>query len=227
MINSLNSNSNITATNSSAVPKPNGSLFVQAGLMFLTMTALTGVLYPLAVTMVGQALCPQESQGSLIKAVGGERLIGSGLLGQNFTAPRYFWGRPSATTVPYDAAASSGSNLASSNQSFVDTLKKRTQDWRQSVGNVNIPVDLVTASSSGLDPDISPQAAYIQAERVARERHLDLTEVKSLISGHIQPRQFGLLGEPRVNVLKLNLALDSLTANANLPATDSPKPNAR
>lgn len=227
MINSLNTSANVTATNSSSVPRPNSSLFVQAGLMFLTMTALTGVLYPMAVTIVAQTVCPQESQGSLIKAAGGERLIGSGLLGQNFTAPKYFWGRPSATTVPYDAAASSGSNLASSNQAFVDTLKKRSQDWRQSVGNVSIPVDLVTASGSGLDPDISPQAAYIQAERVARERHLDLSQVKSLIGGHILPRQFGLLGEPRVNVLKLNLALDLMSANANLPATDSPKPNAR
>lgn len=226
MINSIDNSTSNAASNVSTATKPGVSLFVQGGLMFLTMTALTGVLYPLAVTVVAQTVYPAQSQGSLIRSAD-NKLLGSELLGQSFTSPGYFWGRPSATAVPYDAAASSGSNLAASNDSFVDAVKKRSSDWQHSVGTVNIPVDLVTASGSGLDPDISPQAAYIQAVRVARERNIDVSQVKSLIASHVVPRQFGLLGEPRVNVLKLNLALDTLSHTASMSSTDSPQSNAR
>jgi potassium-transporting ATPase KdpC subunit len=175
------------------------------------MTVLLGIVYPLVITGVAQVAFPRQAEGSLIYQNG--KLIGSTLIGQSFSDPKYFWGRPSATTPqPYNGLASSGSNLGPLNPALLDAVKANAKalhdadpDNRQS-----IPVDLVTASASGLDPDISPAAAYYQAARVARARNLALASVETLIKTHEQGRLFGLFGEPRINVLELNLALDRL-----------------
>lgn len=175
----------------------------------LLSTVLFGLFYPLAVTGIAQVIFPKQANGSLIVENG--RVAGSTLIGQPFSAPRYFWGRLSATSpVPYNAASSSGSNLGPTNQALVDAVTQRIDDLRKAdPGNAApIPVDLVTASGSGLDPDISPAAARYQAARVARVRHLPLEAVNLLIRQHTAGRQFGILGEPRVNVLELNRALD-------------------
>ncbi|MBA5872088.1 MAG: potassium-transporting ATPase subunit KdpC [Nitrospira sp. CR2.1] len=179
--------------------------------MFLALTVLTGVAYPLAVTGLAQMLFPYEANGSMIVRNG--KTIGSVLIGQPFDAPRYFWGRPSATaSFPYNAAASSGSNLGPTNPALADAFKMRVAALRAAdpVGNAAIPVDLVTTSGSGLDPHISPAAAAYQAKRVARARGLDMAKVQRLVEEHTEGRQFGLLGERRVNVLLLNLALDEM-----------------
>ncbi|QPF75153.1 potassium-transporting ATPase subunit KdpC [Roseateles sp. DAIF2] len=175
----------------------------------LLLSAITGLLYPLAVTGVGQALFPKQAAGSLIEA--GGKTVGSELIGQNFTSPRYFWGRPSATgPMANNAAGSGGSNQGPLNPALVDAVKGRIEALRAAdPGNLaTVPADLVTASSSGLDPHISMAAARYQAGRVARERGLAPAQVQSLIEANTEQRDLLVLGEPRVNVLKLNLALD-------------------
>jgi K+-transporting ATPase ATPase C chain len=179
--------------------------------MLVAFTALTGVLYPLAVTAIAQALVPDQANGSLIERDG--RVVGSALVGQSFDDPRYFWGRPSATgPVPYNGAASSGSNLGPTNPALHDAVRARVEQIRTAhpTHEGSIPADLVTASGSGLDPDISPAAALLQAPRVAKERGLDVERVTALVDEHTQTRSFRVFGEPRVNVLRLNLALDSM-----------------
>ena len=179
--------------------------------LFILLTIITGLIYPLLVTGIGQALFPAQAAGSLIHRDG--KLIGSRLIGQNFTDPKYFWGRPSATgPVPYNAAASSGSNLGPLNPALHEAVAGRVKALREAdPGNTApAPVDLVTTSASGLDPHISPAAAAYQAARVARVRGLKLDAVQTLIAQHTEDRQWGILGEPRVNVLELNLALDGL-----------------
>ena len=182
-----------------------------AVVLLLLLTAITGLAYPFAVTGLTQLLFPAQANGSLILRDG--KPTGSALIGQQFTDPKYFWGRPSATTPqPYDGTASGGSNLGPSNPALTDAVKARIAALRAAdPGNTApVPVDLVTASGSGLDPDISPAAALYQSNRVARARGLPLDEVRALIDRYAQARQFGVLGEPRVNVLELNLALDKL-----------------
>ena len=179
--------------------------------LFLALSVVTGVLYPLAVTGVGQAIFPRQAAGSLIER--GGRVIGSSLIGQNFDAPRYFWGRPSATSPqPYNGLASGGSNLGPENPALIDAVKARIAALREADpdNKLPIPVDLVTASASGLDPDISPAAARYQVARVARARGLATEQVQALVDAHTVGRQWGVFGEPRVNVLDLNLALDAL-----------------
>lgn len=177
--------------------------------LLAALTLLTGLAYPLLVTAIGQAAFPAQAHGSLIVRDG--RLVGSALIGQEFTAPGYFWSRPSATTPQaYNAAASSGSNLGPLNPALADAVKERVRALRDAdPGNrVPVPADLVTASGSGLDPHISPEAAQYQLARVARERGLPPAQVGELVARHTEARQWGLFGEPRVNVLELNLALD-------------------
>ncbi len=178
--------------------------------MLLIWTVITGVAYPLAVTGLSQLLFPGQANGSLIKDSQGQPL-GSELIGQAFSDPKYFWGRPSATSpYPYNAAASSGSNLGPTNPALADAVKARINALRggDPENAMPIPVDLVTASGSGLDPHISPAAAEYQINRVAKARNLDAGKVRDLVGQHTEPRQWWVLGEPRVNVLGLNLALD-------------------
>ncbi len=179
--------------------------------LFALYSVLLGLGYPLAVTAVSQSLFPEQAQGSLIYGKDGKP-IGSELIGQAFSRPEYFWGRLSATgPVPYNAAASSGSNLGVNAPGLKDAVKARAEallDVDRSNKN-RIPVDLVTASGSGLDPHISLEGAFYQAPRVAKARGLSLEQVEVLINALAEERQFGLFGEPRINVLKLNLALDT------------------
>jgi K+-transporting ATPase ATPase C chain len=177
----------------------------------VALTLVTGVAYPLVVTGAAQALFPMQAGGSLIEVNG--KPVGSALIGQNFSDPKYFWGRPSATgPMPYNASASGGSNQGPLNPALVDAVKGRVEALRAAdPGNkAPVPVDLVTASASGLDPHISPAAARYQAARVARVRGLSEEKVQSLVEQHTQAPLLGLLGEPRVNVLQLNLALQAL-----------------
>jgi potassium-transporting ATPase KdpC subunit len=176
------------------------------------LTLVTGVAYPLIVTGIAQAVFPAQANGSLI--LRDRKPVGSGLIGQPFDDPKYFWGRLSATApFPYNAGASSGSNLGPINPALHAAAKGRIDALREAdPGNqAPVPVDLVTASGSGLDPDISPAAAFYQVQRVARARHLYEERVRELVHTHIRHRQLGVLGEPRVNVLRLNLALDGMT----------------
>jgi K+-transporting ATPase ATPase C chain len=187
------------------------TLFRPALTLFILLSAITGVVYPLAVTGIAKGLFPAEAEGSLIVENG--KPVGSRLIGQNFTDPKYFWGRPSVTgPMPYNASASSGSNQGPLNPALKDAVKARIDALKASdpTQTAPIPEDLVTASGSGLDPQISPAAARWQAPRVARTRGLNVDKVNTLIDAHTEGRQFGLLGEPRVNVLALNLALDRL-----------------
>lgn len=179
-----------------------------AFVMLLALTVLTGILYPLLVTGIAQGLFPDAANGSLIEQNG--NLAGSAMIGQPFSDPKYFWGRPSATgPTPYNAAASSGSNQGPLNPALEDAVKTRIAALKAADPSQAepIPVDLVTASASGLDPHISPAAAEWQAPRIARLRGLPLDAVNGLVAQHTQGRQFGVLGEARVNVLQLNLAL--------------------
>ncbi len=175
----------------------------------LLLHVMTGILYPLVVTGLAQALFPHRANGSLILRSG--QAVGSELVGQSFSAPKYFWSRPSATSpVPYNAANSAGSNLGPLNAAMTDNVRKRIAALRSAdpTSGYMFPVDLVTSSGSGLDPDISPAAAQCQVRRVAKARHVDETVIRRLVAEHTQGRQLGVLGEPRVNVLQLNLALD-------------------
>jgi potassium-transporting ATPase KdpC subunit len=189
------------------------SLLRPALVLFLVLTLITGVAYPLVVTGIAQLAFPGQAAGSLLVKDG--KPVGSSLIGQNFSDPKHFWSRPSATAPqPYNGVASGGSNLGPLNPALTDGIKSRIDALRAAdpTNKAPVPVDLVTASASGLDPDISLAAAYYQAPRVARERGLPLAAVRTLIAAHAQGRWLGILGEPRVNVLELNLALDSPTA---------------
>ena len=191
-------------------------LLRQSFTLLLLMTAITGVLYPLAATGLAQLIFPGQAEGSLIVKDG--RPVGSVLIGQSFTGPKYFWGRPSATAPnPYNATASSGSNQGPTNPALTEAVKQRIAALRAAdPGNkAPVPVDLVTASGSGLDPEISPAAAQYQLARVARARGLSPARVQALVHACTSGRQFGLLGEPRVNVLQLNLALDAVQAHGS------------
>lgn len=178
--------------------------------MTVILTVLLGIVYPLVVTGLAQAVFPHQANGSLIEKDG--KVIGSRLIGQQFSGPAYFHSRPSAAGAGYDAGASSGSNLGPTSRKLLETnVKTAVEGIRDNSANPDssIPVDLVTASASGLDPHITPAAAEFQVPRVASERNMKADEVRRLVREHTEGRKFGLLGEPRVNVLELNLALDS------------------
>jgi potassium-transporting ATPase KdpC subunit len=190
---------------------------IRAALVVLAaLTLVTGVFYPLLVTGIAQAAFPYQANGSLILRDG--KPVGSKLIGQSFDDPKYFWGRLSATTdangkaLPYNGGSSLASNLGPTNPALLDEVKGRVDALRASDphNQAPIPVDLVTSSGSGLDPDISPAAAYYQIRRVAKARRLDEATVQALVDAHSESRQLGILGEPRVDVLELNLALDAV-----------------
>ena len=178
---------------------------IVTSLLYTVITALAlGIGYPLAITGVARILFPAKANGELIYAADGH-LQGSELIGQPFTGPRYFHSRPSAAGTGYDASSSSGSNLGPTSKSLADRVQGSTDAEKSSDA---VPVDLVTTSASGLDPDITPAAAFFQVARIAPLRGMSDGQLRTLVQGEITPRQFGLLGEPRINVLKLNLALD-------------------
>ncbi len=184
-------------------------LLLQSVMMLLVMTVITGVAYPLAVTGIAQSLFHKQANGSITEHEG--KATGSALIGQPFDRPEYFWGRPSATAPQaYNAGASVGSNLGTNNPALIDAVRQRVDALHAAdpSNKAPVPVDLVTASGSGLDPQISPAAAKYQVARVARLRHLDASQVQALVDRATEGRTFGVLGEPRVNVLELNLLLD-------------------
>lgn len=201
---------NVSLESASSTPA-RAALLRPALTLLVAMSLLTGLLYPFVVTGAAQALFPREAAGSLIVRDG--TTVGSALIGQPFSEPRYFWGRPSATApMPYNAAASGGSNLGPSNPALTEAARARIEALRAAdpANRAPVPVDLVTASGSGLDPHISPAAAEYQAVRVARERGLALEQVRELIAAHTDRPPVALLGNAGVNVLRLNLALDAL-----------------
>lgn len=179
--------------------------------LFALLTLITGIAYPLVVTAIGQAVFPYQANGSLIRD--GNQILGSELIGQSFEDPNHFWGRPSATEPANNALSSSGSNLGPTNPALIEAVRSRIEELRQAHPDQTgpIPVDLVTASASGLDPHISVSAAKFQVQRVAKARGLATSQVEALIAEHIEKRTFGILGEPRVNVLCLNRALDGIS----------------
>lgn len=183
-----------------------------AVLMVVVLTVLVGVAYPLAMTGLAQVLFPYQANGSLVRDAQG-KVVGSALIGQNFAGPRYFHPRPSAAGADgYDAGASSGSNLAPTNAKLIEAVRERAEAYRQENGlaaDAQVPVDAVTTSASGLDPEISPANALLQVKRVAAARQLAETDVRTLMEQSTQGRVLGFFGEPRVNVLQLNLALDA------------------
>jgi potassium-transporting ATPase KdpC subunit len=185
-------------------------LFRSAIIFFIVFAIITGIIYPFLVTIVGKMAFSYQASGSLL--IQNDKVIGSTLIGQNFTDPKYFWGRPSATgSYPYNAMASNGSNLGPLNPALIEQIKNHVtilQQYPHPLGL--IPVDLVTASASGLDPQISPAAALYQIPRIAQIRTLDEQALRQLVDRYTQSRQLGIFGEPRVNVLKLNLALDQM-----------------
>jgi K+-transporting ATPase ATPase C chain len=177
-----------------------------ACLMTIVMTLLLGIAYPLGITAVAQMAFPDRANGQLIER--GGVIVGSRLIGQGFAAPGYFHPRPSATAVPYDAANSGGSQLGPTNRTLVETVQARVDAARRDRPTASVPIDLVTASASGLDPDVSPAAAAFQVPRVARARGVSEADIRRVVAAHTDGRQLGFFGEPRVNVLELNLALD-------------------
>lgn len=181
-----------------------------AAVLLAVLTAVVGLLYPVAITAVAQAIFPNKASGSLVTRDG--VVIGSSLIGQNFADPRYFHGRPSATSpAPYNAAASGATNLAPTNPALIERVTASVEALKAEANGAAVPMDLVTTSGSGLDPHISPEAAQFQVARVAAARSLPAERLRDLVNAHVESRTLGVLGEPVVNVLALNLALDDLS----------------
>ncbi len=191
---------------------------ITAILMTIATTILLGIVYPMVVTGIAQAIFPEQANGKLIKQDG--KTVGSSLIGQGFSGRGYFHSRPSPTTVPYDAANSGGSNLGPTNRKLIDRVHQDVATLQAENSGKPVPIDLVTTSASGFDPHITPAAAEYQSARVARDRNIPIAQLNALVAKHTEGRQFGVLGEPRVNVLELNLDLDRrFPLNSQTPAT--------